>query len=165
MARKWLIKLGAKHWVLEKDPTMLTPYEMPHFWPAEAAAEIVPQADVLVITGTTLVNDTLGDLIALARPSARIVVVGPTVTLVPDAFFGRRCDILGGREGHRSRRLHGHSGGRRLRLSFLRKIDSEGHAPKTSSPYRWEELGIEVEISHPPFELTSRPGRKRSQAS
>jgi uncharacterized protein (DUF4213/DUF364 family) len=96
MAREWLIKLGAKHWVLEKDPTMLTPYEMPHFWPAEAAAEIVPQADVLVITGTTLVNDTLGDLIALARPSARIVVVGPTVTLVPDAFFGRRCDILGG---------------------------------------------------------------------
>lgn len=91
-----LRKLGAKHWVLEKDPAMLTPYEMPNFWPAEAAAEIVPQADVLVITGTTLLNDTIGDLITLARPSARIVVVGPTVTLVPDAFFSRRCDILGG---------------------------------------------------------------------
>lgn len=56
----------------------------------------MPLADVLVITGTTLVNDTLGELVALARPSARIVVVGPTVTMIPDAFFERGCHILGG---------------------------------------------------------------------
>lgn len=91
-----LRRLGARHWVLEKDPSTLKPHEMPYFRPAEAAPSVVPEADVLIITGTTLVNDTLGELIALARPDARIVVVGPTVTMIPDAFFARRCDILGG---------------------------------------------------------------------
>lgn len=91
-----LRKMGARHFVLEKDPSTLKPHEMPYFREAERAPEIVPEADVLIITGTTLANDTLGGLIALARPSARIVVVGPTVTLIPDAFFERGCHILGG---------------------------------------------------------------------
>lgn len=69
---------------------------MPYFREAGRAPETVPEADVLIITGTTLANDTLGELIALAKPSARIVVVGPTVTMIPDAFFERGCHILGG---------------------------------------------------------------------
>lgn len=91
-----LRRIGARHWVLEKDPSTLKPHEMPYFREAERAPEVVPEADVLIITGTTLANDTLGDLIALAKPSARIVVVGPTVTMIPDAFFERGCHILGG---------------------------------------------------------------------
>lgn len=91
-----LRKRGNPFWVLEKDPSTLKPHEMPHFRAAEEAPAVVPEADVLLITGTTLLNDTLEDLIPLARPSARIVVIGPTVTMIPDAFFKRRCDILGG---------------------------------------------------------------------
>nr|WP_256115953.1 DUF364 domain-containing protein [Shinella lacus]MCQ4629781.1 DUF364 domain-containing protein [Shinella lacus] len=91
-----LRNIGARHWVLEKDPSTLKPHEMPYFKEAERAPDVVPEADVLIITGTTLANDTLGDLIALAKPSARIVVVGPTVTMIPDAFFERGCHILGG---------------------------------------------------------------------
>lgn len=91
-----LRKIGARHFVLEKDPSTLKPHEMPYFREAERAPEIVPQADVLIITGTTLANDTLGELIALAKPSARVVVIGPTVTMIPDAFFERGCHILGG---------------------------------------------------------------------
>lgn len=91
-----LRKIGARHFVLEKDPSTLKPHEMPHFRAAELAPEVVPQADVLIITGTTLVNDTLSDLVALAKPTARIVVVGPTVTMIPDVFFRQGCHILGG---------------------------------------------------------------------
>jgi uncharacterized protein (DUF4213/DUF364 family) len=90
-----LRKIGARHFVLEKDPATLKPHEMPYFREAHRAPEIVPQADVLIITGTTLIDDALGGLVALARPSARIVVVGPTVTMVPDVFFERGCHILG----------------------------------------------------------------------
>jgi iron complex transport system ATP-binding protein len=43
---------------------------------------------VLFVTGSTLANDTLGDLIALAKPSARIVVVGPTAAMIPDVLLG-----------------------------------------------------------------------------
>lgn len=93
-----LRKLGAEHLVLEKDSGTLKPAELPFFREAGLAPEIVPQADVLLITGTTLINDTLDALLAMAKPEARVVVVGPTVTMVPDAFFRRGCDILGGVE-------------------------------------------------------------------
>jgi uncharacterized protein (DUF4213/DUF364 family) len=63
--------------VLEQDPATLKPEELPFFRPAEQAAEIVPDADVLLITGTTLINDTLEDLLSLADPAARVTMVGP----------------------------------------------------------------------------------------
>jgi uncharacterized protein (DUF4213/DUF364 family) len=81
--------------VLEQDPATLKPDELPFFRPAAAAAQFVPQADVVLITGATLVNATLEDLLALAKPEARVVVVGPTVGMLPDAFLARGADVLG----------------------------------------------------------------------
>ncbi len=92
---KALRKIGARHFVLEKDPATLRPHEMEHYRPAETFAEVVPEADVLLITGTTLINGTLDELIACARPGARVVLVGPTAPMVPDAFFRRRHSLLG----------------------------------------------------------------------
>lgn len=92
---KALRKIGARHFVLEKDPATLRPHEMEQYRPAETYREVVPEADVLLITGTTLINSTLGDLIACAKPSARIVLVGPTVPMLPDAFLDRPGMILG----------------------------------------------------------------------
>jgi uncharacterized protein (DUF4213/DUF364 family) len=82
--------------VLEKDPDTLKAEELPFFRPAETAREVVPEADVLLVTGTTLLNDTLEDLLSWARPEARVTLVGPTVGLLPDAFLARGADILGG---------------------------------------------------------------------
>jgi uncharacterized protein (DUF4213/DUF364 family) len=81
--------------VLEQNPAALKAEEMPFYRPAEMAHEVVPTADVLLITGTTLLNDTLEDLLALARPEARVTVVGPTVGMLPDAFLARGAGILG----------------------------------------------------------------------
>jgi uncharacterized protein len=92
---KELKRRGQPYLVLEQDPATLKPDEMPYFRPAEQAPAVVPQADVLLITGSTLVNATLEDLMALARPQARVTVVGPTVGLLPDAFLARGADILG----------------------------------------------------------------------
>jgi uncharacterized protein (DUF4213/DUF364 family) len=82
--------------VLEKDPDTLKASEMPFYRPAEMAREVVPQADVLLMTGTTLLNDTLEDLLSWAKPEARVTVVGPTVGLRPEAFLARGADYLGG---------------------------------------------------------------------
>ena len=81
--------------VLEQDPATLKADELPFFRPAEEAGAVVPEADVLLITGTTLINDTLEGLLALARPEARVTMVGPTVSLLPDAFLRRGADVLG----------------------------------------------------------------------
>lgn len=81
--------------VLEQNPAALKPEEMPFYRPAALAPEIVPGADVLLITGATLLNNTLEDLLALARPQAKIAMVGPTVGMLPDAFVARGGTILG----------------------------------------------------------------------
>jgi len=92
---KALKRAGQPFTVLEMDAATLKPDELAHFRPADQAGEVVPGADVVLITGTTLLNDTLEDLLALCRPNARVVVVGPTVGLYPDAFLRRGVDVLG----------------------------------------------------------------------
>jgi uncharacterized protein (DUF4213/DUF364 family) len=92
---KELKRRGHAFLILEQDPATLKADELPFFRPAEQAAEILPNADVVLITGSTLVNNTLEHLLALARPEARVTVVGPTVGMLPDAFLARGADILG----------------------------------------------------------------------
>jgi len=91
-----LKKRRQKFLVLEKDPATLKSEEMPFFRPADMAAEVIPQADVLLITGSTLLYHSMEDLMAMARPDARVTLVGPTVGVLPDAFLARGADILGG---------------------------------------------------------------------
>ena len=81
--------------VLEQNPAMLRPEEMPFYRPAEVAQEVVPDADVLLITGTTLLNGTLEELLAWAHPEARVTIVGPTAGMLPDPFLARGVDVLG----------------------------------------------------------------------
>jgi uncharacterized protein len=93
---KALKRSGHDYTVLEMDPATLKPDELPHFRPADEANLVVPSADVVLITGTTLLNDTLENLLALCRSEARVVMVGPTVGLLPDALLRRGVDVLGG---------------------------------------------------------------------
>ena len=92
---KELKRRGHSFVVLEQDPATLKPDELPFFRPAEQAPKILPRADVVLITGSTLVNNTLEQLLALTRREARVTVVGPTVGMLPDAFLDRGADVLG----------------------------------------------------------------------
>ena len=81
--------------ILEMDPATLKE-EKPYFAEASRAGEFVPDADLLVITGTTVINDTLAGLLEMAKPGAQIIVTGPTASMLPDAFFSRGVTTLGG---------------------------------------------------------------------
>lgn len=68
-----------KLWVLEQHP-------QEDDLPASAAAQVIPQADVLALTAMTLLNRTFDELIALRRPGTPTLVVGPTTPLTPLLF-------------------------------------------------------------------------------
>jgi uncharacterized protein (DUF4213/DUF364 family) len=91
-----LKRRGKPFGILELDPTVLKPEEMPFYIPPEEAGEKILQADLLLVTGTTLINDTLEGLLALRKPGAQVVVMGPTASGLPDAFFRRGVSVLGG---------------------------------------------------------------------
>jgi uncharacterized protein (DUF4213/DUF364 family) len=87
---------GKPFGILELDLRTLKPDELPYAIPKDKADAEIYRADMLIITGTTLLNNTLEPLLALARPSASIIVVGPTASMLPDAFFRRGVTVLGG---------------------------------------------------------------------
>ena len=87
---------GGKWWVIEQDPKTLKSDEMNHFVPAAQSEETIASADVLIVTGVTLVNHTLEEILKVARQDAEIAVIGPTASMLPDAQFARGVRVVGG---------------------------------------------------------------------
>ncbi len=85
-----LNEVAARLWVIEQQPTA-------HEHPAEAAADLIPQAEVVAITGTALVNHTLDGLLRLCRSDALVVVLGPSTPLSPVLFHHGATIISGAR--------------------------------------------------------------------
>ncbi len=74
------LRQSAKNlWVIEQHPTE-------DEYPAEAAAELLPQADVVAITGSAFVNHTLDGLLAFCKPNSTVMVLGPSTPLSPVLF-------------------------------------------------------------------------------
>ncbi|HID90829.1 TPA: hypothetical protein EYP44_02590 [Candidatus Bathyarchaeota archaeon] len=78
-------KASALH-VLERRPILDRGVSV---LPEEEADEVIPEADAVVITGSTIVNKTIDRLLGLCRGAREVVILGPTASLVPDALFDR----------------------------------------------------------------------------
>jgi uncharacterized protein (DUF4213/DUF364 family) len=77
-------------WVLELQPK-------PGDLPASQAAEVLPQADVVALTGTSLINHTFDEMMALCRPDAFVLLLGPSAPLSPVLFEAGVSAISGTR--------------------------------------------------------------------
>ena len=93
---KRLIKSHADFTVLEMDKRTLKGAELDHYAPPEDAHLYIPEADLVVITGVTVLNDTLPNLLQLVKPGAQVVVTGPTASMLPNSFFKRGVTMMGG---------------------------------------------------------------------
>jgi len=86
----WVSKLRAvakRLWVIEQRPEEGD-------LPAESAESILPQADVVGITGTSFINHTIEKLLELSKGSFTIMV-GPTSPLSP-VLFDYGVDVIAG---------------------------------------------------------------------
>jgi uncharacterized protein (DUF4213/DUF364 family) len=64
-------------------------------FPAEHAQTVVPEADIVAITGSAFINHTMGPLLSLCRPGSLVVVLGPTTPLSP-ILFDYGVDVISG---------------------------------------------------------------------
>lgn len=78
----------ANFWVLEKRP-------QPGDHDASMAGALLPQADLVAITGTTLLNGTLAEILNLCSEEAFLVLIGPTTPFAP-CLFELGIDVLAG---------------------------------------------------------------------
>lgn len=65
-------------------------------FPDTACEELLPKADVVVITGTAMANGTMGRLLELSKNARSVAVIGPSASVVPDPLFRRGVDVMGG---------------------------------------------------------------------
>jgi uncharacterized protein (DUF4213/DUF364 family) len=79
---------AAECWVLELRPAAGD-------LPASQATSVLPLADVVALTGTSLLNHTFDELIELCRPGAYVLLLGPSVPFSP-LLFQRGVDALSG---------------------------------------------------------------------
>ena len=76
--------------VFEKNP------QEEEIYPDWAAEQLLPKQDVVIISGTTLVNKTIDHLIEISKNAREIVILGPTTTMAPEIFKKRGVTVLGG---------------------------------------------------------------------
>jgi uncharacterized protein (DUF4213/DUF364 family) len=79
---------AAQCWVVEL-------YPQADDLPAQWADAVLPQADVVALTGTSLINHTFDGLIGLCRPEALVILLGGSAPLTP-VLFDRGVDALAG---------------------------------------------------------------------
>ena len=58
-----------------------------HLHPESKAKNVLKKADVVLITGSALVNGTMEELITYSSGAREIAVIGPTASILPDPLF------------------------------------------------------------------------------
>lgn len=88
--------------------------------PDEKIKDALGNATVVIITGSSLVNKTIDELLEASSNARVIAVVGPTASIVPDPLFKRGVKALGGVYVYNvdeMLKIVGEGGGARLLLS------------------------------------------------
>lgn len=81
--------------VLELNENALIAEHKKYFTLAEEFEKIIPSSDVVIITGLTLVNNTIDGLLKAVNPDSQVIVTGPSSSLVPDILFENNVSIIG----------------------------------------------------------------------
>lgn len=77
------------------DLTVLEENPLPGELPADSALEVIPDADVVAITGMTLLNRTLENLLSLCAQGSFVILLGPSAPLSP-VLFDHKVDLICG---------------------------------------------------------------------
>ncbi|GAH20290.1 unnamed protein product, partial [marine sediment metagenome] len=83
-----LRELTKELWVVERKPQSGD-------IPASEAKRVIPQADVIAITGTALINGTMGELLSWCPKESIVMVLGATTPLSP-VWFDYGVNLVSG---------------------------------------------------------------------
>lgn len=82
--------------VLELNEQALMPEHRNFYVPAAEYSRVLPDSAVVIITGLTLVNNTLDDILGSCRAGSTIILTGPSSSILPDVLFSHHVSMLGG---------------------------------------------------------------------
>ena len=85
-----------KIYVLERNPL-----RRQDALPDTAAPRVLPRATKVIITGASLVNDTIDQVLRTCRSSAEVALVGATASTYPEPLFKAGVNYVAGFRAHR----------------------------------------------------------------
>jgi len=85
---------GAQLIVIEKNEHLIKKY--PNL-PITLDATKLRTCNKILCTSTTILNNSLDEILAFCSPDAFVSIVGPTAGYFPDPLFARGVDVVGGR--------------------------------------------------------------------
>ena len=88
--------MGNRFFIIEKNPQTLRPEEMKHFKPESEMVSALQESHVVIMTGTAIVNHTIDAILSRLSGEQRTAIIGPTASMLPDAFFRRGISIMAG---------------------------------------------------------------------
>lgn len=86
---------GCRLFVLELDETALRDDQKRYYVPAADFRKVIPVSDIVIITGQTLVNRTIDELLSAVVEGTQVIVTGPSSSLIPDVLFENKVSIIG----------------------------------------------------------------------
>ena len=91
-----LKRMGNPFFIVEKNPLALREEEKPFYKPESQMAQALKRSDVVIITGTAIVNQTVDLILSNLRKESRVAIIGPTASMWPEAFFRRGIQVMAG---------------------------------------------------------------------
>ena len=80
--------------MIEKNPRLIQKY--PEL-PISLDATKLSTCNKVLCTSTTILNNSLDEVLSHCAPEALVSVIGPTAGYFPDPLFNRGVDVVGGR--------------------------------------------------------------------
>jgi uncharacterized protein (DUF4213/DUF364 family) len=88
--------MGNPFFIIEKRAQTLRLDEMKYFKPDSEMRNALEKSGVVIITGTAIVNHTIDHILSFVRNGIRAAIIGPTASMIPDAFFKRGITTVAG---------------------------------------------------------------------
>jgi uncharacterized protein (DUF4213/DUF364 family) len=91
---QYIKKAGADLIVIEKNAQLIQQY--PEL-PISLDATKLKSCNKVLCTSTTILNNSLDEILSHCAPQAVVSIIGPTAGYFPDPLFNRGVDVVGGR--------------------------------------------------------------------
>jgi uncharacterized protein len=88
--------MGNPFFIVEKNPQTLRSDEMKYFKPESEISSALEKSNVVIITGTAIVNHTIDPILSSFTNGKRTAIIGPTASMIPDAFFKKGVQVMAG---------------------------------------------------------------------
>jgi len=88
--------MGNVFFIVEKNAQTLRPEEMKYYRPESEILSPLEESDVVIVTGTAIVNHSIDRILSFVSHGKRTAIIGPTASMIPDAFFERSVNMMAG---------------------------------------------------------------------